>query len=214
MQRITLGAGILGALALGLNRLFTIDPTPSQTRADAVGIMLAGLAVFLGLLWERVQTQDPEAVMLEGKDGFVLAENFPESVKLELAWASHSLLNNTPTQVVYIYYGQQVLLHRGKLPEPSHAQLGSIAQRCLHTQKPIYLANLTLYPGRIEFTYLPPNTQAVIVQPIDRQGLLVVGSNMPRSYSKSDEKWISALAEKLAHSLSHCPNPLTSVNIV
>lgn len=219
MQRVTLWAGICGAVALGINRLFTIEPSPSQTRADAVGIMLAGLAVFLGLLWQRVQPNPPEAVELEGTDGFVLAQNLPELLQTELAWASHSLLTNTPTQIIYIYYGQQVLLHRGKLPQQSAQgtdrplpdsqlhnsqlpSLGTIAQRCLQTQKPIYLANLALYPGRIEFSsHLPVNTQALIVQPIDRQGLLVVGSNLPRSYSPQDQQWISAIAQKLAHTL-------------
>jgi hypothetical protein len=44
---------------------------------------------------------------------------------------------------------------------------GGILERVLEQQKPVYLVNLALYPGKIEFDYLPENTQGVICQPID-----------------------------------------------
>ncbi|RDH52029.1 hypothetical protein CBF18_00500, partial [Mastigocladus laminosus WC112] len=58
------------------------------------------------------------------------------------------------------------------------------------------------YPGRIEFDYLPENTQGVICQPIGKEGVLILGANAPRSYTKQDENWIAGIADKLAVTLS------------
>ena len=60
---------------------------------------------------------------------------------------------------------------------------------------------LDLYPGRIEFNYLPVNTQGVICQPIGAEGLMILGANAPRSYTKQDETWIAGIAEKLSDTL-------------
>ena len=49
--------------------------------------------------------------------------------------------------------------------------------------------------------YLPENTQGIICQPIGEKGVLILGANAPRSYTKQDEKWIEGIADKLAESL-------------
>ena len=211
MSRLTLLVGILGAITLFVNRWFTPELLPSQTRSDAVGIILSALAILLGLLWQKVQPTPPTAVQLLAEDGFFLAEGLPPPVSTELAWASHALLTNTVTQVVCIYYQGRTLLQRGKLPphwRKGEMTLGAIALRCLQTQKPIYLVNLSLYPGKIEFTYLPSNTQGLILQPIANRGLLIVGANIPRSYTKQDEQWIEAIADKLAYTLENFLQPI------
>jgi hypothetical protein len=119
-----------------------------------------------------------------------------------LAWASHLLLTNTVTQSIVLWYGGRVLLRRGILGQTSEVKLGAIAQRVLTTQKPVYLVNLTLYPGKVEFDYLPENTQGVICQPIGTEGVLILGANAPRSYTKQDETWIAGIADKLELSLN------------
>lgn len=70
-------------------------------------------------------------------------------------------------------------------------------KRVLEKQKPVYLVDLKIYPGRIEFNYLPENTQGVICQPIGKEGVLILGANAPRSYTKQDETWIAGIADKL-----------------
>jgi hypothetical protein len=206
MSRLTLVVGVLGAIALVVNRWFTPELLPSQTRSDGIGIALSALAILLGLLGQKVQPTPPLAVTLLGEEGFFLAEDLPPLVKAELAWASHALLTNTVTQVICLYYRGRTLLQRGKLPpEKPRGQitLGAIATRCLQTQKPVYLANLSLYPGKTEFDYLPSNTQGVILQPIASEGLLILGANVPRSYTPQDERWIGAITDKLAYTLEN-----------
>jgi hypothetical protein len=95
-----------------------------------------------------------------------------------------------------------VLLRRGVLGKNPQVQPGPILQRVLDKQKPVYLVNLALYPGRIEFDYLPENTQGVICQPLGNRGVLILGANAPRSYTQQDEKWVEGIADKLENTLS------------
>ncbi|OLP17321.1 hypothetical protein BST81_16070 [Leptolyngbya sp. 'hensonii'] len=201
LRRLPLVAGGLAAGLLLLNRLWTAELTDSQARSDALGVILSALLILTGLLWERVQPRSPDVVLLTGEEGFELASDLPEVVKIELAWASRILLTNTATRSLVVWYGGQVLLRRGILGPVPEVQPGPILQRVLTQQKPVYLVDLKVYPGRIEFNYLPENTQGVICQPIGGEGVLILGANAPRSYTQQDENWVEAIAEKLANSL-------------
>jgi hypothetical protein len=53
----------------------------------------------------------------------------------------------------------------------------------------------------VEFDYFPENTQGIICQPIGDRGVLILGANVPRSYTRQDEKWIVGIADKLAESI-------------
>ena len=201
IRYLPLVVGIVGGLALLANRMVTANLTSSQSRADALGILLSAVLILIGLLWQQVQPKPPDAVTLVGEEGFEIDENLPEEVKTELAWASHILLTNTVTKVVAVYYDRQTIIRRGVLGKSKQVNIGSIAERVMKTQKPVYLVRLELYPGRVEFDYLPENTQGVIVQPLGEKGVMVLGANIPRSYTKQDENWITAIADKLAYNL-------------
>ncbi|GAB4203029.1 MAG: cofactor assembly of complex C subunit B [Coleofasciculaceae cyanobacterium] len=192
--------GIAGVLLL-TNRLLTPQLTESQARSDALGVILSAVLILTGLLWQQVQPRSPEAVELMGEEGFELAAELPDEMKTELAWASHMLLTNTVTRSLVVYYQDKVLLRRGILGVTSEVKPGAILKRALEKQKPVYLVDLKLYPGRIEFDYLPENTQGIICQPIGDRGVLVLGANAPRSYTKQDENWIEGIADKLADTL-------------
>ncbi len=202
LRLLPLMAGSLGGTLLLLNRLLTPGLTESQARSDVMGVILSALLVLTGLLWQRVQPIPPEAVVLDGEEGFDLDPALPDAVKTELAWASHLLLTNTVTRSVVAYYQGRVLLRRGVLGPTATVDPGPILNRVLEKGKAIYLVNLKIYPGRVEFTYLPPNTQGVICQPLGDQGALILAANAPRSYTKQDEAWVEGIADKLAHSLA------------
>jgi hypothetical protein len=202
LRLLPLVAGSLGGVLLLINRLSTANLTPSQSRSDVVGVILSGFLVCVWLIWQQIQPRSPEAVTLTGTEGFELATTLPDSLKTELAWASHLLLTNTVTKSVVIYYDGQVLLRRGILGDAETVTPGTILERVLKTQKPVYLVNLPLYPGRVEFTYLPENTQGLICQPLGDRGALILGANIPRSYTRQDENWITGIADKLTYSLA------------
>ena len=193
--------GGLGGSLLLINRLLTSELTNSQSRSDVLGVILAAVLILSGLLWQQVQARSPESVELVGTEGFDLATDLPEVVKVELAWASHLLLTNTVTKSLVVFYGDRVLLRRGILSANPKVKPGVILQRVLDKQKPVYLVNLNIYPGKIEFDYLPPNTQGVICQPIGSQGVLILGANAPRSYTKQDEQWVAGIADKISNTL-------------
>lgn len=202
LRLLPLVAGGLGGTLLLLNRVLTPGLTESQARSDVMGVILSALLILTGLLWQRVQPVSPEAVILEGEEGFDLDPTLPDAVKTELAWASHLLLTNTVTRSVVVYVQGRVLLRRGVLGPTATVEPGPILQRVLETGKAVYLVNLKIYPGRVEFTYLPPNTQGVICQPLGPEGVLILAANAPRSYTKQDEAWVEGIADKLAYSLS------------
>ncbi|NEO81497.1 cofactor assembly of complex C subunit B [Moorena sp. SIO4G3] len=202
LRRLPFAVGGLAGGLLLINRLLTSQLSNSQARSDAVGVIVCAVLILTGLLWQQVQPKPPDAVKLIGEEGFDLATELPDQVKTELAWASHLLLTNTVTRSLVVVYQGKVLLRRGILGKNPQVEPGAILKRVLETQKAVYLVNLKLYPGRLEFDYLPNNTQGVICQPIGNQGALILAANAPRSYTKQDENWIEGIADKLANTLS------------
>lgn len=202
LRRLPIVVGGLGAVLLLINRLLSSELTNSQARADVLGVILSAVLILVGLIWQQVQPRLPEAVQLTGEEGFVLAPDLPQAVKTELAWASHLLLTNTVTRSLVVFYKNKVLLRRGILSTKSEVVPGPILKRVLEKHKPVYLVDLKVYPGRVEFDYLPENTQGVICQPIGEDGVLILAANAPRSYTKQDENWIAGIADKLAVTLN------------
>ena len=201
IRLIPLISGGLGGILLVINRFSTELLNPSQARSDVLGVILSSVLILVGLLWQQVQPRSPEVVDLIGTEGFELAPDLPELVRTELAWASHLLLNNTATKTLLVYYQGRVLLRRGILKVSAEFKLGEIVERVMATQKPVYLVALKLYPGSIQFDYLPENTQGLICYPLNSQGVLILGANAPRSYTQKDESWIAGIADKLGNTI-------------
>ena len=200
VRRLPLVVGGVGGTLLMLNRLLTPMVTESQARADALGVLLSAILILTSLLWQQIQPVPPEAVVLEGEEGFELAD-VADEVATELAWASHLLLTNTVTRSLVAYHDGQVLMRRGVLGSNKDVEVGPILNRVLTQKKPVYLVSLKLYPGKVEFNYLPDNTQGIICQPMGDKGVLILGANAPRSYTKQDEAWVEGIADKLGTSL-------------
>ena len=201
VRLIPLIAAAIGSVLLLINRLTTVELTPSQARSDVVGVILSGMLALVWLIWQQVQPVPPDSVTLVGKEGLEFAPDLSDTVKIELAWASHLLLTNTVTKSLIVYYQGRVLLRLGILGINSEVNPGTIVKRVLENQKPVYLVNLNLYPGKVEFDYLPENTQGLICQQMGKAGVLILAANVPRSYTKQDENWIEVIADKLGNTL-------------
>ncbi|HBB34916.1 MAG TPA: cofactor assembly of complex C subunit B [Cyanobacteria bacterium UBA8803] len=211
LRQLPFVVGGLAGILLLVNRLLAPQLTASQARSDVLGVIVSAVLILTGLLWQQVQPRSPDVVDLIGEERFELAPMLPDEVRTELAWASHLLLTNTVTRSLVVFYQGKVLLRRGILGINSEVKPGQILKRVLDTQKPVYLVDLKIYPGRIEFDYLPENTQGVICQPIGDQGALILGANAPRSYTKQDENWIEGIADKLANTLSRYFEGISSI---
>ncbi|MEM9770633.1 MAG: cofactor assembly of complex C subunit B [Cyanobacteria bacterium P01_D01_bin.73] len=211
LQRLPIAVGMLLGVALMVNRGFTPELLTSQARSDVLGVIACAVLILTGLLWIRIQPRLPESVDLIGEEGFELDQSLPDLVQLELAWASHLLLTNTATRSLVVFLKDpespktaptgKTVLRRGILGPKSLEVPGQIVRRSIKKEKSIYLVGLATYPGKIEFDYLPENTQGVIVQPIGHRGVIILGANAPRSYTTQDERWVAGIADKLANTL-------------
>lgn len=201
LKNFPLVAGILGGFLLMVNRLTTVTVLDSQARSDALGVILCAALLLTSVLMRQINPNPPESVVLEGKEAFDLASDLPSSLQTELAWASHLLLTNTVTKSIIVYYQGKTLLRRGILSDIDTVKVGNIVKRVMESQKPVYLVDLKHYPGKIEFDYFPSNIQGLICYPLNQQGVLMVATNIPRSYTKQDENWIQGISEKIALAL-------------
>jgi hypothetical protein len=202
LRLLPFGVGGVAGTFLLVNRLVSEGLSPAQSRSDVVGVILCAVMVLIGMLWQRVQPKTPEVVVLIGKEGLEMSPDLPVAVQTELAWASHLLLTNTATRSISLYINGQTILRRGILAESGQVVPGPILERVLKTQKPIYLVDVKVYPGKIEFNYLPENVQGIVCQPVGTQGVLILAANAPRSYTRQDEAWIAGIADKLAYTLN------------
>ncbi|XP_057818665.1 protein COFACTOR ASSEMBLY OF COMPLEX C SUBUNIT B CCB4, chloroplastic isoform X3 [Cryptomeria japonica] len=103
--------------------------------------------------------------------------------------------------------GKAMQVDAGKLMQ------GSLCQEIWRSGKQNYLANLVLYPGRLELPFLPQNTQAVILQPLGDKGVMVVAGDTIRGFSESDQRWIDIIGEKLDSTLSKFRAPVSSNSV-
>ncbi|NDG73946.1 MAG: cofactor assembly of complex C subunit B [Synechococcaceae bacterium WB8_1B_136] len=210
--QLCLAAGVLGLLLCLFNQLTAPELTPSLERAGVLASLLAVGLMLVAILWTRAVPVAPERVALSGRQALDLVDGLPDALRQELAWGSQMLLTATPAATVLLCWQGHTLLRRGVLAD-SVFHPGAISARALSTGKAVSLVNLALYPGRAEFTGLPPGTPAVIVQPIGSEGLLLVGGWSPRCFSRSDEAWVEGWAQKLRTSLEALLNGLAPSSV-
>lgn len=202
LKNFPLIGGIIGGFLLMINRLTTPTVLDSQARSDALGVILCAMLLLMSILLSQINPSPPESVTLKGRQGIEIAPDLPESIQTELAWASHLLLSNTVTQSIVIYYQNQILLRRGIIGGNKDTLTeGNIVTRVMTTGKTVYLVDLKHYPGKVEFDYLPENIQGLICTPLNDRGVMILATNIPRSYTNQDEAWIEGISEKIALSL-------------
>ena len=52
-----------------------------------------------------------------------------------------------------------------------------ILEKALRLSEEVYLPDLQILPGKVEFSYLPINCQSVLVLPLPGSGAVVMGTN-------------------------------------
>lgn len=198
--RIVFGLGIVGLTLALLNQLLAGPPgslvPPPLERASVLCSLEAVLLMLVSILWTRAQPQRAEAVVLKAPEGFELAQGLNEALRQELAWGTAMLLMATPAASLLVVWDGRVLCRRGRLGS-SEFEEGPISERCRSRGRAIGLVNLALYPGAAEFAYLPDGIPAVLLQPLGRRGLVILGGWAPRCFSSSDERWLEGWAERL-----------------
>jgi len=195
---------LAGVLVLGLsilNASTAESVTPSLERADVLAGMAGVGLMLVSILWTRASPRSPEAVELEGEQGFVLSSDLADTVRSELAWGSHQFLTATSAATILVFWKGSVLLRRGLLGSGDFAP-GEICRRSLQKQELVSLVKTALYPGKAEFDPVLPGLPSVMVQPLGQNGWVVIGGWSERCFSRSDERWLTGWAERLKTTLT------------
>ena len=201
--RLCLAAGVLGLLLCVLNQITAPELSPALERAGVLSSLLAVGLMLVAILWTRAVPVAPERVALEGEQGVRLVDGLPQPLAQELGWGSQMLLTATPAASLLLYWRGRTVLRRGVLADAAFIP-GAICARAWSTGKAIGLVNLKLYPGRQEFVGLPEGIPALIVQPIGREGVILLAGWSPRCFSRSDEAWLEGWSLKLRTALELC----------
>lgn len=226
LRSAPLAAGAAGFLAVIINRLtasgggggdasFALSAASAHARADVVALALAAVLALTGLQWATLAPRAPEPVAELG--GVALDWThpaLPPAAADELRWAAAAAAAATRCVSLVAFVNGVCVAHIGggaaadagaagttsksnSTRCPSGASPGPVVDRAVETGAGTYLANLILYPGRLEFlAYLPPGAAGALVAP--RGGVtLVLATDTVRGFSAVDQAWAAALAEKV-----------------
>ncbi|CAK0745940.1 hypothetical protein CVIRNUC_001656 [Coccomyxa viridis] len=197
------GLGILGVLA---NRLISgiapvVDASSAQSRADVLTIGLSAVVLLTGLQWVSLQPRKPVQVAPNGTTATFISPALPEAAQGELKWMWTALQACSRCTGVVVIHRRQCVMHCGVARAghlPGRAVLGPMAEAAIKKGSPTYMANLILFPGRVEFTeYFPENTQGILVQPVGDEGVLVAATDTQRGFGSLDQAWIGSIADKV-----------------
>ena len=190
---------IFGTFLLTLSIINIINANqvnPTLVRAETISGIASIALITIGYLWTEIKPKQPSKAYLDGKEGFELCNELSDEQKNELAWGSHQILTATAASTILIYWDNKVILRRGLISEKIF-EPGEICKRSIDQKRLISLVNTELFPGRDEFDGVLNNLPAVIVYPLENRGLTIVGGWSKRSFTNSDEKWITGWSDKL-----------------
>ena len=185
-----------------INIATTNQINPTLVRAETISGIASIALITIGYLWTEIKPKQTSKANLKGKEGFELCNRLTADQKNELAWGSKQILTATAASTILIYWDNRVILRRGLISEENF-EPGEICNRSIDQKRLISLVNTELFPGRDEFNGVLNNLPAVIVYPISNRGLTIVGGWSKRSFTNSDEKWISGWSDKLDLLLSN-----------
>ena len=175
---------------------------PTLIRAETISGIASIALITIGYLWTEIKPKEPTKAILKGKEGFELCTDLSEQVKYELAWGSHQILTATAASTILIFWENKVILRRGLITNKIFTP-GVICKRAVEQKRLISLVNTELFPGKDEFNSVLDGLPAVIVYPLEDRGYTIVGGWSKRSFTTSDEKWISGWSDKL-YELLNC----------
>jgi len=206
-----LSAGVMAIFAILCNRLaIDLDQvTDVQSRADILSVIACSAVLLNALSESAIEARERDPVGLVGyslrkpiismnKNEHSILEDSLLGTKLE--WLCSNLIDSTPvTSLHIIKQNGCVLCRAGIIGErddfnsnlPLDMKAMPILSKCLITNDVIYLPDLQILPGKVEFLYLPVNCQSVLLLPFaDEDGITtnmaVMGTNQAKSLRLTD----------------------------
>ncbi len=184
-----------------INLISASESSPFLARAETISGIASICLMSVGILWNDITPNKANRAILVGIEGFELGDGLSDVNKNELAWGSQLILTATAASTVLIYWDESIILRRGLISNDNFVP-GLICKRAMKEKRLISLVNTALFPGSEEFDTVLENLPAVIVYPIANRGFIIVGGWSKRSFTKSDEKWITGWSDKISSLLS------------
>ena len=179
-----------------INFISINEINPEIERAQVLAALSSIFIILIGLLFERIDPKSGEKVILEGDNKFIYEEEIPKELLDELAWGSEAILTSTAAASILIHYKGKNILKRGIISQ-SEFNLGEICKRSIKDMKMISLVNTNFYPGKEEFNDFCPNLPSIMIFPVKKDLIILIGGWSTRCFTKSDEKWISNWIKRL-----------------
>ena len=192
--------GFLFVLSV-INIATATQVNPSLVRGESISGIASIALITIGYLWTEIKPKEPTKANLNGMQGCQISVDLTEEQKNEIEWGSKQILTATAASTILIFWDNNVILRRGLITNKSFKP-GEICNRAIDQQRLISLVNTELFPGRQEFDNVLEDLPAVIIYPLSRRGLTIVGGWSKRSFTNSDEKWISGWSDKLCDLLN------------
>lgn len=215
------------------------DAQSEETRANLLAVFATGAVLLNGISKLDVESALAPLVELSGQklsEPVYVGVDESQSTAAQIGWTLKALLAATPAQSAVLLattlhpfsnsnvkspssVGWQVVALAGIVPSVSPslptgtAILDRFRNSATESTDETYLPTLQALPGRTEFTYLPPNTQAVLLVPVRLQQqsidgrdtvtyALVLGGNRARVFTPKDISWCQSVAQRLGRDLS------------
>jgi hypothetical protein len=222
--------GVAGAALLLLNHLLAEgSPSAAQGRAEALGAVLAAVAVATPALEQRLLEAQPGRgraaaadAVAGGSNVFALRDSLTESTKRELAWASYALLRNANICGLAVVWDGDVVMCRGLVgAQVAGAGAGKALDVATQVWHGLSLGGCDAYSsnragiaqqGLGACALVPAGVQSLLLQPLAPldgaiasdapRGTLLLLSERERALSSKERSWAQALAAKLHGSLS------------
>lgn len=204
-QGLSVGAGVTGIFVLLANRL-SVDldkVTDVQSRADIISVVACS-ALLLNVLNESdIEARDRLPVPLMGYalPQPLLSESLEPLQSKTALWAIQTILRMTPATSVHVVLNQSEVVARGGVIGLDDEKLSSfqfqdteskmgIFYKSVTEGEEVYLPDLQILPGKIEFGFLPANAQSLVILPFTPQshsgidtrgnGALVISTNQAK----------------------------------
>lgn len=202
---IGIGVGVLGILGILANRLsVSIDYISDvQSRVDLLGIIGCAAVVLNAVSEQEIEIKERDAVPLVGyalKDP-VVEDSLDNQSKSILLWAIETLMNTTEITSVHIIDSDRVIGRGGVIGREDNMSKSTleiqgmpILMNAIMKSEELYLPDLQILPGKIEFSYLPINAQAVLIIPFENKAI-VTATNKAKSLKIVDILRTRSVAE-------------------
>ena len=169
---------------------------PEIERAQVLAALATVIIILIGILFERIDPKSGKRVLLTGENKFIYEKEIPKDLLEELAWGSEAILTSTAAASLLINYKGKNILRRG-LVSQNDFNLGEICNRSIQNMKMISLVNTKFYPGKEEFDNFCPDVPSILIFPVKKDLIILIGGWSTRCFTKSDEKWIMNWVKRL-----------------